>query len=75
MNATYIILHYRAELLKKGYFFPFLISWSREQTRQCVIRDTIWRLTLFDTFDQTVSCTISTFENILKETENRFIFP
>lgn len=66
MNATYIILHYRAELLKR-LFFPLLISWSREQTRQRVIRETIWRLTVFDTSDQAVICTKSTFENTVKK--------
>lgn len=65
MSATYIILHYKAKLVKKA-IFSLLISWSREQTRQRVIRETIWRLTVFDTSDQAVICTKSTFENIVK---------
>lgn len=67
MNATYIILHYRAELFKKRLFFPLLLSWSREQTRQCVIRETIWRLTVPDTSVQAVIGTKSTFENVVKK--------
>lgn len=66
MNTTYIILHYRAELFEKA-IFPLLVSWSREQTRQRVIRETIWRLTVFDTSDQAVICTKSTVENIVKK--------